>query len=277
MNKIIAAIDGLKYSESSTQHAIEFAKQNNAHLVGAFLEDFTYHSYKIYELVDDNGVSEKKMKHFEEKDETKREKAIEKFESACRAARLAHSIHRDRNIAIRELLHESVFADCLVIDKKETLTHYEEHVPTHFLRDLLPNVECPVVVVPHKYSPIEKVVFLYDGDPSSVFAIKMFSYLFPGFSSLPAEVITVSGPTDVYKMPENKLIREFMKRHWPEAVFRILKGEPRSAIVKCLEGQPNIMVVAGAYQRSMVSRWLRQSIGDVLMKELNVPLFIAHK
>lgn len=31
-----------------------------------------------------------------------------------------------------------------------------------------------------------------------------------------------------------------------------------------------------AYRRRMVSRWFHSSIEDTLMKELNVPLFIAH-
>ena len=45
MKKIIAALDGLKYSESVVKYAVYLAKQNSSHLVGVFLEDFTYHSY----------------------------------------------------------------------------------------------------------------------------------------------------------------------------------------------------------------------------------------
>jgi hypothetical protein len=35
-------------------------------------------------------------------------------------------------------------------------------------------------------------------------------------------------------------------------------------------------VVLGAYQRSEVSRWFKTSMADILMRELNVPMFIAH-
>jgi hypothetical protein len=41
MKKIISAFDGLKFSNSTMQHAIHIAKQSNAHLVAAFLDDFT--------------------------------------------------------------------------------------------------------------------------------------------------------------------------------------------------------------------------------------------
>ena len=36
------------------------------------------------------------------------------------------------------------------------------------------------------------------------------------------------------------------------------------------------LVVLGAYQRGMVSRWFRASMADVLMRDLKLPLFIAH-
>ena len=62
MKKIIAVIDGLKYSDSSTEYAVHVAKRTGSHLVGVFLNDITYHSYKIYELVDGRGyVNEEKM------------------------------------------------------------------------------------------------------------------------------------------------------------------------------------------------------------------------
>jgi hypothetical protein len=102
MNKIIAAIDGLKFSDSTTSYAIEMAHQTKAHVLGAFLEDFTYHSYKIQELVGQEGVSQRKLHLLQDEDSTAREKAIETFERLCRTADVNYSLHRDRNIAIRE-------------------------------------------------------------------------------------------------------------------------------------------------------------------------------
>jgi hypothetical protein len=38
----------------------------------------------------------------------------------------------------------------------------------------------------------------------------------------------------------------------------------------------NELVVLGAYRRSQISRWFKTSMADILMKELETPLFIAH-
>jgi hypothetical protein len=277
MKKIIAALDGLKFSDGTKDYAISIAKYSNTHLVGVFLEDRTYTSYKIYELIAKEGESEKKLKEYEQKDKANRDKAVVAFETACQKAALNYSIHHDKNIALQELLHESIYTDLLVIDGKETLTRYEEKIPTRFIRDLLTDVQCPVLLVPEKYKPIEKIVLLYDGEPSSVYAIKMFSYILHSLKHLPAEVISVKGMNNDLHVPDNKLMKEFMKRHYPKADFTVLKGLAEIEIVNYLKKEKqNILVVLGAYRRGLVSRWFRSSMADVLMKEIKAPLFIAH-
>lgn len=277
MKKIIAAFDGLKYSESTRDYAIYLAKQTNTHLVGIFMDDPTYTSYKIYELIAKEGVSEDKLKNFEAKDKSTRHVATEDFEKACQQSGLEYTVHHDRQIAIQELKHESIYTDLLIIDSKETLTHYTEKLPTRFIRDLLIDVQCPVVIVPQKYKPIQKIILLYDGEPSSVHAIKMFSYLLPQLKHLDTEVISVNQVNTTLHMPDNKLMKEFMKRHYPKAKYTVMKGWAEDEIVKHLkQTQENALVVLGAYRRGTVSRWFRESMADTLMKEVKLPLFIAH-
>lgn len=277
MEKITAAFDGLKYSESTRDYAIHFAKLANAHLVGVFLDDTTYTSYKIYELIVKEGVSEKRLKDFEAKDKVTRDKAAENFEKACQKAGLNYTVHRDRNIALQEILHESIYTDLLIIDSKETLTHYEETSPTRFIRNLLADAQCPVLLVPKEYKTIDKIILLYDGAPSSVHAIKMFSYMLPSLKDIPTEVISVKGMGTDLHLPDNKMMKEFMKRHFPKASFKVLKGLAETEIVNYLKHQKgNALVALGAYRRGMVSRWFKPSMADALLKELKFPLFISH-
>src|SRR5436190_23179909 len=117
MKKIIAAFDGIKFSESTRDHAIQLAKQNNAHLVGVFLEDATYQSYKTYDLlIKEGGIIGSTKKKLDKKDSKKRASAVTSFEVSCQKANVEYTIHRDRNIAIQELLHESIYADLLIVD-----------------------------------------------------------------------------------------------------------------------------------------------------------------
>lgn len=279
MKKILAAIDGLKYSPGTTEYATQLAKEAGAHLVGVFLEDFTYHSYKIYDLVDDEGVSETKRHNLEEIDIEARQQATMDFETACREKGLNYSVHHDRNIAIQELIHESIYADLLIIGSNETLSHYAEDRPTRFIRDLLERVQCPVMLVPASYKQYDKLVLLYDGEPSSVYAIKEFSYLFSDIHRMETEVLTINNPKHTLHLPGNRLMKEFMRRHFPAAFYTVLKGDPEIEItnyLEQLEGRSPVIVL-GAYHRGMVSRWFRPSMADTLVKEIDAPLFIAHR
>ena len=277
MKKIIAAFDGLKYSESTKDYAIYIARQSNTHLVGVFMDDPIVTSYNIYELIVKEGASGEKLKKYKAKDNATRAKAAKKFEMACQAGGIEYTVHHDHNIAIQELKHESIYADLLIINSKETLTHYTEKLPTRFIRDLLGDAQCPVLIVPEKYDPIQKIILLYDGEPSSVHAIKMFSYLLPQLKHLDTEVISVNPEDSTLHMPDNKLMKEFMKQHYPTAKYTVMKGWAEQEIKKYLKkSADNSLVVLGAYRRGTVSRWFRESMADVLMKEVKLPLFIAH-
>jgi nucleotide-binding universal stress UspA family protein len=278
MKKIIAAFDGLKFSKSTRDYAIDIAKHTHTHLVGVFMDDPTYTSYKIYELISKDGVSVKKLNEYGAKDQATRDTAAKNFEKFCQKEGLDYNIHHDRKIALQAIKHESIYCDLLIIDSGETLTHYNEKLPTRFIRDLLGDTQCPVLLVPQKYKAIQKIVLLYDGGPSSVYAIKMFSYLLPQLKNLETEVVSVNPENSTLHMPDNKLMKEFMKQHFPEAKYTVITGWAEDDIVRHLkqQKQANMLIVLGAYRRGTVSRWFRESMADILMKELKLPLFIAH-
>lgn len=279
MKKIVVAFDGLTFSEPSMHYAAALASAANAHLVGVFLEDFTHHSYKIYELVSEKGVSSAKLKELERKDKATRAEAVARFETFCNKSAIKYSVHRDHFIAIRDLVHETIYADMLVISRDESFSHYADNKPSPFIKELMINMQCPALLVPSKYKPLKKIVLLYDGKPASVYAVKMFSYLFDSLKNLPAEVISVKSAEDNMHLPDNRLMKEFMKRHFPKAAYTVLQGFPEHEIINHLKEQQEAetLIVAGAYRRGSVSRWFRASMGDVLMKELKSPLFIAHQ
>lgn len=276
MEKIIAAFDGLKYSQGAEGYAIRLAGDADAHLVGIFLDDFTHHSYVLEQ---DNYVQMLKNRlEGDESDRQARLAAAGTFEQACRHAGINHSIHHDHSLAVQELLHESIYADLMVVDKTQSFSRHKEDTPVGFIRYMLANAECPILVVPSKYTEIQKIILLYDGSPSSVYAIKMFSYLLPGFQHLPAEVISVIGEGQSRHLPENHLMKEFMKRHFPHAVYHILQGNPETQIVQYLKNRKqDELLVLGAYHRNMVSRWFKPSMADRLMLQLKTPLFVAHR
>ena len=278
MKKFLAVFDGYKMSSSTFDYAIQLTKLAEAHLVGIFLNEFIYHSYNVYEIMTTYKDYEEVLKKLDAKDKEKREKAALEFQRACEKEGVRFSIHKDKNIAIHELKRESMYADLIIINESETFTRYKEELPTRFITDLLGDVQCPVLVVPSDFKPIDKIILLYDGAPAGLHAIKMFSYILGNPHNLPVEVFTVKEKKKQgLHVPDNKLMREFIKRHFPKAIFTVIKGDPELEISNYLRKHPeNELVVLGAYQRSELSRWFKMSMADILMEQLSMPLFIAH-
>lgn len=278
MKKFLAVFDGYKLSESTLSYAIRLTKSTNAHLTGIFLNEFIYHSYDIQEIMSKHKNYEKVIAELNKQDDEKREKAASEFAEICEKEGIQYSVHKNKNIAIQELKGESMFADLVIIDENETFSKYSENPPTRFIKELLSGTQCPVMVVPENFNPINRIILLYDGAPASLHAIKMFSYVLGNPQNLSVEVLTVreKKKTELF-LPGHKLMREFIKRHFPKAKFVTAKGDPEEEIVKYLKTHhQNGLVVLGAYQRSDLSRWFKISMADILMKNLKMPLFIAH-
>lgn len=279
MKKILAVFDGYKMSGSTLDYAIQVSKATNAHLVGVFLDERIYHSYSVYSVITTSEKPQLAIKRFDARDKKKRDNAVRKFQRVCGQAGIPYSIHRDTGIAIQELKHESMFADLVIINEYESFSKRKEASPTRFVRDLLADVQSPVLVVPASYKPIDKIVLLYDGGPSSMFAIKMFSYVLGNFEDLPVEVFTVKQRhMGSLNIPDSKLVRQYIRRHFKKATFISVRGDAEEEVPKFLSThKENELVVLGAYRRSGFSRMFRPSMADILMKEVDTPLFIAHQ
>jgi hypothetical protein len=277
MKKIIAAFDGLRFSESTLREAISLARQHNAHLVGVFLQEFVHTGFAVFEaLVVQSAGGKEMVKQLDEKDTLAIKTSISLFQQSCQEAGINYSIHRDKHTALRELLHESIFADLLVIDRYESFSSLEENIPGWFMKNLLHGVQCPVWLTSKKENLPKRLVFLYDGEPSSIYAMKMFTYLFPEMSGKEVKVLAMrSGTLDLH-LPDNKLVQEWMKRHYTHASYKVVAGDRDELLTLLKEEGPEVLLVTGAYDRSKPSMWLRPSLADTLLQKIKAPLFLAH-
>jgi hypothetical protein len=279
MNKIILALDSLRPSKSAISYAMDLCTSIDSHLVAIFLDDFTNISYKSQQMLRNQiTVSQESYDDCIEEDNETRKESVTLFEKMAGKLNLDYTIHHDANISLNELISESSYADLLVIENKETMTYYAENPPTHFIRNLLREVHCPVLIVPKVYYKINKVLFLYDGEPDSAAAIKMFGYLFRNYKGVSVEILTVKSNKRDQPLLNNHLLKEYMTGHFPNTIYTTLQGLPDIEIINHLKFRyENELIVLGSYHRGKFSRLLRPSIAEALMKETKTPLFIGNK
>lgn len=257
MKKIVAVFDGSRFSDSTLQYAIRMGMQHNATITGVFAErmEFAYAGGGGRRNTD----------------------GCMQFESACQDAGIHYNVRRGGEAVTQSILRESRYADMLLLDASETMNPFTEEAPTPFVKDILANAKCPVLLLPRHFNNIRKICWLYDGSPVSIFAFKMFSYILPVFNALPLNVVTVQTAHHEQALPFEGMVKELIGMHAPQAHFVALKGQPEMEIpIYLREHAAESLVVLGAYQRNALSMLFRPSMADVLVREHAWPLFIAH-
>jgi len=277
MKKILVAFDGLNYSTSLTDYAIELSKGSDSLVVGIFLYDLRYtnliYTY-AYEIPATLAYSVEKIEHDDEK---KIHACIKTFTAACENAGVNHKVHLDSGVPLIELLKESAFADMILIDARTSFFDFSEETPSTFLKDLLSEANCPVMIVPKESEEIKNIVISYDGTESSVYAMKMFSYLFPEWTEKNTTIVSVNKTTSNH-LPQSRNVKDLADKHFRNLEFEVLNGEASDELPKFLKKKKNnSMVVMGAYGRSALSRMFHASMSNKVIRDLKMPVFITHQ
>lgn len=277
MMKILAAFDGTKYSDGASKYAIEIAKATNSMLVGVFIQDMRYINFTYAYAWDQPFIDFTTIEGAQKEEKEKIDMNIKLFHRACDEKGIHHKVHLDKGVPLQELLNESVFSDMIIIDSHTSFFSLGEKNPSPFLKDFLVDSHCPVLIVPHQYAFFDKAILCYDGTPSSVYAMKMFSYLFPDLKDLQTIVVSVNEKSSNH-LKEGYNFKDLVQAHFEGAGYEILSGEPELELMKYLKkNAENCIVVMGAYGRSALSRLLHQSISNKVIQELNIPVFITHQ
>ena len=79
---------------------------------------------------------------------------------------------------------------------------------------------------------------------------------------------------DHLHVPDNRLMEEFMERHYPMAIYTVLHGDAEDETTEHFKNKrQNALMLLGAYRRNTVSRWFHTSTADVFMLKRKTPRF----
>lgn len=108
-----------------------------------------------------------------------------------------------------------------------------------------------------------------------MFAIKQFTYFFPQFSNKMISIIQVNESGE-WKDPDKYTFKEWLKEHYTNLNFEVVKGNIDIKLFDLLFKRKNIFLVMEAYGRTDVSQFFKRSQADLLIKTVTQPIFIAH-
>ncbi len=275
--KILIAMEGNRFSNSALRYGVEIAKQTESLLVGVFMRDLKYAGYAYPIIFDQPFVDTAVYSKFMKEEREKIDANIKIFKDKCDKAGVAHKVHLDEAAPIEGLIHESAYADLIIMDSKMNISSLLPDNPSSTLRDILVDAHCPIMIVPMSFQPINNIILSYDGSHSSAFAIRMFNYVFPEWSDYKTYLVSVNDGSGNH-LKENTNIRELMSRHYSNVTYELMKGDVVKEIKKFMKyNNSNSIMVMGAYGRNAFSRLWRQSLANMIIKEAKVPVFISHR
>jgi hypothetical protein len=274
MEKILLAMDGYKQNTYAIDFACYLARLTNSRLTGVFLEGTPeggvpgisrMEEPELVEEMSDSALATDPVLHY-----------VHRFREACLCRDVPAKVHRDRGVPVGDILLESRFSDLIVVDPETSFQNADKSFPDRFIRDVLLAAECPVVVSPYQFEALNEVIFAYNGTSSSVFAIKQFTYLFPEFKNKKVVVVNVRNSEDA-AIEEQFKMKEWLSAHYEAVEFAVLKGDASDELFGFLLERKNAIVVMGAYGRGILSRFLKPSHASLLLRTINLPIFIAHR
>lgn len=270
MKKVLVIFDGKNFSEAAFDFAAKYNEKEKILLVGVFLPQVAFAD--LWAVSADGVTLFPSLEEDEEREII--EKNMDRFEKLCQSNMIDFRVHENiYDFTVPILEKETNFADLLIIDSSMFYREVNKKIPNIFLEDTLQHINCPVIVLPGKSSFPRRVVLTYDGREDCVFAIKLFSYLFPQWTSLPANLVFVSKQEEDF--PDQVQMEELVARHYSDLEMTELTMDAEM-FSTWLSEKKDAIAVSGAYSRSDISLGLKKSFIREVLKDQQVPVFISH-
>lgn len=273
MRKVVLAFDGIQFSETALRWVKQLNQLSPLLVTGVFLPRVNYAN--LWSFADGVGAP-LFVPVLTDDEEHEMEQQVARFRLECEREGMEYRVHKDAtDLALPELRKESRYADLVVIGSDKFYQHLGMGEPNTYLKEALHDVECPVIVVPDNAVFPEMNLIAFDGSESSVFAMKMFSYVLPELCQNPTLVVFCGRSNVSY--PDESYVREWAARHFETLTFFTLETDSADTFATWISDKTSALVVAGAFARSSLSQLFRKSYMTDLLKAHQLPLFICHK
>ena len=198
------------------------------------------------------------------------------FAKECGQNNIRYSIHESDQPWDRDLLvRESRFADLILISGELFFADAGTRQPNAYLREALHAAECPVLIVPETFSSVGQLYIAYDGGPESCYAMKQFCHLFPRLADLPTEIVYVKDESN-QSIPEIDNLRQLSRLKFNSMSFSKLHFKAREHFATWIGEKQHVLLVTGSFGRSAVSYLAQRSFAEDVIRDHQLPVFIAH-
>lgn len=270
MLKVIVAFDGQHFSAGAMKMAQWLNSKMPVLISGVFISPVDYRELLGYSGM---GVGAPVFPVPFEQDDKVINQTMQRFTNYCQEHGLDHVTHKDTDLfAMGELVQETRYADLLIISSELFYENIDKNQPNDYLRKILHDAECPVLLVPEQFEEPASVLLSYDGKASSVYAIKQFAYLFPQCCNMGTMLFHSNGT----EIPHADRLKELVDRHYDPIDMQQLNEEDAEVLHNWMLDNRHCILVSGAFGRGELSNLFRKSYITDIIRAHRIPIFVAH-
>ncbi len=280
MEKILLLVDALNFKGETLDFAAYISKSGKAKIVGIFVENQVLETAPSVKTIGGTAYVEEIVLDTEEQKRQNEllQKNIAAFKSGCIQREVMAVVHQDPGDPFERIIEESRYADLIIADPSFSFDG-DTMVPSEFIMEILGKAECPVLIAPEDFETIDEIVMAYDGSRSAAFAIRQFYYQLPKFSDKRMTVLHIHKNEIKKDSKENALLKEWLDMHFSKVSFLELTGDVREVLFEYFmthSQQNNKLLVTGAFGRNFISTFFKPSAAELVLKAIDIPIFITH-
>ena len=275
MKKVIVVFDGAHYSKGVLSFVSQLNKIKPISLTGVFLSAFDFTSIIDNPVIMGFEGRPNLMGETLAYSNKEMEANIINFEQYCIKNGITFAVHNEVGGSVfQALIKETRFGDLMILSNDLFYSNIGEQL-NDYMKEVLQSSECAVILIPEKFTFPNLLVLCYDGSPSSVFAIKQFSFILSELCN--KETVLLCANPESREMPDMGYIEDLVVRHFPNLSMKVLEKESDKHFTAWINRQSSPIIIAGAFSRSGFYQLVHKSFISEIIKENNFPVFIAHK
>ena len=271
MKKILLILNQCNIPQRVIKRAMHIARETNSLLEAVFINDtdgidlgypFPNDLYLIADKVRAATKTEDSRKLLED--------LAQQFKDECDEQGIEYKIEIEQTVSVKHLLKLSCFADLIIADSKSDSDEYD-------LKDLLADAHCPLLLISKNAEPVDKIFVAYDGSISSMYALKMFSYIFPECRHFNVHFFQIRSQkhAEILYLDE---IKSWAAKHFTNIKFDLLEGDVKNDLAEHIRiGSEKAIIIMGSYSASSLSRLFVKSTSEYVIHQTNASLFITHQ
>jgi hypothetical protein len=272
MKKAMVIMNGSFANHAIITSAVNLAKHDKTILHAIFLQHDTKTLESDYLYPNDLALTQNRLtgKSIEEENAALVNANIWLFIDVCEQQKVSYIIEPDTHLTLKDLIGYSAFYDYIIADAQSNLEQYR-------LSDLLADAHCPIFLTSARINQVKRIILAYDGSYSSTYALKMYHYIFPEWSSVDTTLLFIATEKSS-TLPQEDKVKSMVTHYFSSPNIKILQGPFQDSFIKFIkESEEDCLVVMGAYGRSNFSRIIHKSLADMVIEKTQAALFIVHE